>query len=140
MPASKNFCADQIMRLSSLRDANFRLQSNYRALWESLHRYADDNDEAERAISLLLDDPDRAADPKRNGVPEPAELALWVTAARGDVCGSPAPEPKQGLCGYCENGLVRRQFERRGLTYEGVGVCVCQGGKHEPIRKQMELV
>lgn len=138
MPASKKFCATQIQRLNILRDANFRLQAAYTPLYEALARYANSNEEAQRAIDMLLDDPIRAADSGRNGVPEPAELQSWVLSARGGQEGVSAVV-LQPLCGKCEIGWVRTTLQARGMTYEAVRKCVCQGGSTDPSRPQMRL-
>lgn len=138
MPATPRFCAEQVQRLAVLRDAGYRFQAAFRPLWEALSRYAASNEEAEAAITLLLDDAQRAADPHRNGIPEPGELQTWVLAARGGQEGSPEVT-LPGLCGWCEQGWVRGTFEKRGMTYSGVGKCTCQGGNIEPERKQLSL-
>jgi hypothetical protein len=136
--ASQRFCAEQIQRLGVLKDSGYRLERSFKSLWEALARYAKTNEEAEAAITLLLDDPQRAADSHRNGVPEPAELMVWVTAARGSSEGSPQVE-LQGLCGLCENGWVSTTFRARGMEYSAVAKCECQGGPGKPAGRQLEL-
>jgi len=131
MPISAKFCAEQVQRLSVLRDSGYRLAPAFKPLWTALAKYANSNEEAEMAITLLLDDADRAGDPHRNGIPEPGELQTWILAARGGQEGSPAVT-LANLCGLCEKGWVRREIERRGLKYPGVGKCTCQGGDYEP--------
>lgn len=120
---NQKFCAQQVQRMLCLRDASFRFEAAYEPLWRQLHKLAATEAEAETAITLLIEDQDRASDKQRNGVPEPGELAAWVSAAREKLQAPPQGPP---LCGNCRNGWIEKKFTARGQEYNGVKRCPCQ--------------
>lgn len=142
MPATKDFCEKQINRLECLKGFQWAGQVALTELFTMLRRSAQSNEEAETAITMLITDHERAADPGRRGMPEPGEIALYVAAARRSAQAEAPSAPARLLCGHCEEGWVRTVIETQfcGVpqTYEGVIRCACNGGTTQPKRMEQE--
>lgn len=144
MPVTKECCAEQINRLECLKGFQWAGPVALKELYSALRKHANSNVEAEAAITLLITDQDRAADPKRCGMPEPGEIALWVSAARRSMEINEGPSPKRLLCGRCDGGWIRTeittQFCGQPQTYPGVIRCACNGGTTQPKPIEQEAV
>ncbi len=127
-PTAK-FCSDQIRRLSALPYYGTLDPAGFKTLWEALQSVAESEEEAARAITMLLYDEARASNPETNRVPSPGEIRAWVSSLKPDRY-----EPTQplGLCGNCEAGWVHEEREVDGRLISGVSKCVCQGGAAYP--------
>ena len=75
---TKVFCAEQIQRLSALPYYTALDQTGFDSLWQALQATAETEAMAEKAISALLADTCRAANPDLNRVPSPGEIRVWV--------------------------------------------------------------
>ena len=130
MPLSKQFCKRQIERMEGLPYYASIGANGFQELVNALQSAAATEEIARSAVDAILADPCRVASPETNRVPSPGELRVWVEAQ------SPPPlddtRPDLRFCGNCNGGWVPYTREYRGMPYDCVGRCVCQGGTFLP--------
>ena len=122
---SEEFARQQVNRMQGLPYFSKIGRPGYAELCSTLARTAQDEREAEAAISALLNDEARSQNREMDKVPSPGELRQWVLSQRA------APVEQQVSygqhCDRCRNGRppgwVTHMRTHRGQQYEYAGKC-----------------